>query len=107
MSDTHNHERSGLGGIYFVLGAVVVALGIVLWLMMAPGDESATTAPAESDASSTSVTIENSDSAAPADSSGATASGDAAASDTAASDSGSTDTSGAAAEATTQSGGSN
>ncbi len=102
MSDTHNHERSGLGGIYFVLGAVVVALGIVLWLMMSPGDESASTAPTESDASATSVTIENNDNAAPADSSSADASGDAAASD-----SGSTDTSGASAEATTHSGGSN
>ncbi|KEO54072.1 hypothetical protein [Thioclava pacifica] len=57
MADTDYHrEKSGLGGIYFVLGAIVVALGILLWFVLAPaGGEIGT---ASGDANSTSVTIE-------------------------------------------------
>lgn len=80
MADTEiHHEKSGLGGVYFVLGAIVVALGVVLWFMMAPADHDAV--PGDAGGSSTSVTIDNTDTApantdsAPATDSGAAAGG--------------------------------
>lgn len=67
MATEIRNEKSGLGGIYFVLGAVVVALGLVLWFVMAPTADGPG-APT-GDANSTSVTIESQTTApAPADS---------------------------------------
>lgn len=61
----HVVERRGNGGIFFVLGAIVVALGVVVWLVS--GDGSSSVNDATPGTSESSITINNDAAPAPSE----------------------------------------
>ncbi|MGO4852055.1 hypothetical protein [Phaeovulum sp. W22_SRMD_FR3] len=61
----HVVERRGNGGIFFVLGAIVVALGVVVWLVS--GDSPSGVNGAAPETPQSSITINNDAAPAPAE----------------------------------------
>jgi hypothetical protein len=64
-SAPHVVERRGNGGIFFVLGAIVVALGVVVWLVS--GDSPSAVNGAAPETPQSSITINNGADPAPAE----------------------------------------
>lgn len=54
QNESYNQSSGGNGGLYFILGAIVVVLGVILYVMLG-GD----TAPMTQGADGASVTINN------------------------------------------------
>ncbi|WP_339108423.1 hypothetical protein [Thioclava sp. GXIMD4216] len=62
MSQTPTPPPRRDGGLYFILGAIVVALGVLMWYIMgSPGDQSATPPSGAGDVSITNEVAPQSD----------------------------------------------